>query len=160
MDRQGHKEETSVAQESEITTILAPYGAFITYVPLRTEVPFRDYVTLPVSALTYEIAPRASIDPIAEAQVAMNAVGDTPTVILMPGRAFDASGTRHGRGGGWYDRFLAEVPKEWFRVGFCYETQFSEMPLVRESWDQSMDAVVVVSSSGVRVYESTRIVGT
>ncbi len=149
-----------MAQENEITTILAPYGAFITYVPLKAEVPFRDYVTLPEGATTYEIAPRASLDPIAEAKRAQDAMGDIPTVIFVPGRSFDALGTRHGRGGGWYDRFLAEVPKQWFRVGFCYETQFSEMPLVRESWDQPMDTVAVVSPSGVRVYKSTRIVGT
>lgn len=75
----------------------------------------------------------------------------------MPGRAFDASGTRHGQGGGWYDRFLAEVPKEWLRIGFCYERQFSEEPLKREAWDQAMDAVVVVGNGMVRVYKGSRV---
>ncbi len=78
-------------------------------------------------------------------------MGTTPVVILIPGRLFDITGTRHGRGGGWYDRFLAAVPREWFRVGFCYESQFSAAPLLREAWDQPMDAVCVVGEDGLRV---------
>lgn len=135
-----------MAQEGQkIEELLAPYGAFITYVPLRTEVPFLDYVDIPSDATVYEIKPRASLDPAAEARAAMALAGDKKTAILMPGRSFDSSGTRHGQGGGWYDRFLAAVPREWLRVGFCYERQFSPAPLVREAWDQPMDAVCVVN---------------
>ena len=138
--------------QKEIETILAPYGAFITYVPLRTEVPFLDYLTIPETAVRYEIAPRASLDPIEEAKKAMSAVGEKPTAILMPGRSFDASGTRHGQGGGWYDRFLAVAPRTWLRVGFCYERQFSATPLLRQPWDQAMDAVCVINEQGLRVH--------
>ena len=138
----------------EIETILAPYGAFITYVPLRTEVPFLDYLSLPSHAVTYEIAPRAALDPLEEARNALTGVKDAKTAILIPGRRFDASGTRHGQGGGWYDRFLAEVPREWLRVGFCYEHQFSTTPLTRESWDQAMDVMCVVGKDGLAVYDA------
>jgi len=37
-------------------------------------------------------------------------------VVLVPGQRFDSLGNRHGRGGGWYDRFLAAVPADWIRV--------------------------------------------
>lgn len=78
----------------------------------------------------------------------MAAVGDRKTIILLPGRRFDARGTRHGQGGGWYDRILSSVPKEWTRIGFCFERQFSKDPLPREAWDQAMDLVVVVLPDG------------
>ncbi|HRH24699.1 MAG TPA: 5-formyltetrahydrofolate cyclo-ligase, partial [Candidatus Paceibacterota bacterium] len=58
-------------------------------------------------------------------------------------------------GGGWYDRFLTKVPRSWLRVGFCYEHQFSSTPLLRQSWDQEMDAVIVVSAAGARLIHSS-----
>lgn len=140
-----------MAQESKIEEILAPYGAFITYVPLRTEVPFRDYMSMRDRDIVYEIAPRASLNPAEEAEKTIATIGERKAAILIPGRSFDASGTRHGQGGGWYDRFLALVPRGWFRMGFCYERQFSATPLVRESWDQEMDVVCVVTPGGLRV---------
>lgn len=159
MDGQGYQETPTVAQEGEkeIEKMLAPYGAFVTYVPLRTEVPFLDYTTLPTDAVTYEIMPRASLDPAEEATRAMTAVGDRLVAILIPGRLFDATGTRHGQGGGWYDRFLAQVPRAWLRVGFCYERQFSPTPLLRQSWDQAMDAVCVVGKDGVTIHRAERV---
>ncbi len=126
----------------------------MTYVPLRGEVPFLDYISLPDGTVRYEIKPRASLDPAAEALNAIHAAESRRAAILIPGRLFDASGTRHGQGGGWYDRFLARVPQEWLRVGFCYGRQFSGTPLRREAWDQVMDAVCVVEDGGLSVYET------
>ncbi len=63
--------------------------------------------------------------------------------VFLPGREFDALGTRHGRGGGWYDRFLKEVPPEWVRVGVLDASLFSETPLVRESWDEPVDYLLI-----------------
>lgn len=131
--------------------MLAPFGAFISYVPLKSEVPYLDYVSLPEGAITYPIAPRAELDPNGEAHAACATVGDTPAAIFIPGREFDVSGTRHGRGGGWYDRFLVHIPRKWKRIGFCYQSQFSEKALVRESWDQPVDVVCVVKETGTLV---------
>ena len=129
-------------------------SAVITYVPLRTEVPFLDYVALPKGATVYEIKPRAALDPVREAAAALAAAGDKKTAILIPGRKFDATGTRHGQGGGWYDRFLARVPREWLRIGFCYGTQFSKEPIERMEWDQVMDIVCVVDEGSLVVYDT------
>ncbi len=135
-----------MAQEEPVALshLLTPYQAFITYRPLRTEVVMQDVATLPAGAEIYEIPARASLDPIEEANKVTAWVSSRECVLLIPGRMFDASGTRHGQGGGWYDRFLALVPREWLRIGFCYSDQFSPTPLKRERWDQAMDYVCVV----------------
>jgi 5-formyltetrahydrofolate cyclo-ligase len=130
-------------------------GAVITYVPLRKEVPFRDFVHLSENARIYEIQPRASLDPSAEAAAARSAAARLRTCVLLPGKQFDVSGTRHGQGGGWYDRFLSHVPADWVRIGFCFARQFSPDPLKRESWDQVMDYVCVVDEAGEMTVHET-----
>ena len=138
-----------------LDSLLAPYRAFITYQPFRTEVAF-DFIGLPETALVDTIPPRASLDPAQEAARLISIMGAQAVVILIPGRRFDASGTRYGQGGGWYDRFLAAVPREWLRIGICYDDQLSPTLLVRESWDQAMDYVVVVNrkTADVSIYSS------
>ena len=147
-------ESTRVDDPSELSALMASCKGFVTYVPLRGEVPFLDYLTLPEEAVKYQIAPRASLNPIEEADIARRLMGDFPTCILVPGQKFDAAGTRHGRGAGWYDRFLALVPRDWKRVGVCFDSQFSKTPLSREEWDQTMDRVAVVTNGSVTVYKS------
>lgn len=44
-------------------------------------------------------------------------------LVLVPGLAFDRSGRRLGRGGGFYDRFLAGLPGETATVGVCFGVQ-------------------------------------
>ena len=66
--------------------------------------------------------------------------------VCVPGTAFDATGTRHGRGGGWYDKFLSQIPKEWIRVGIATPTSFMcDTKLTRQSWDEPVDYVLVYS---------------
>lgn len=160
MVRYRHKEKTAMAQEealAQLSSLFSGYDHIIAYQPLRTEVD--------ISVFTADhpnihcIPPRASLDPNSVVESMKAAVGEGVAVVLIPGKRFDASGTRHGQGGGWYDRFLAQVPREWLRIGFCYDDQFSQTPLVRESWDQAMDYVVVVDrkTNAARVYSSEGI---
>lgn len=44
-------------------------------------------------------------------------------VVLVPGVAFDSAGRRLGRGGGFYDRFLARLPHPTATVGVCFGVQ-------------------------------------
>lgn len=47
-------------------------------------------------------------------------------LILVPGLGFDRSGRRLGRGGGFYDRFLAEPTLRAVRCGVLFEPQLVE----------------------------------
>ena len=132
---------------SPLEKILDRTEAIITYSPLRTEVPFAEYIPEYVKRYkakeVYCIPPRAGILPEEESTAALRAAAGKQVAIFIPGKCFDTTGTRHGQGGGWYDRFLTLVPREWLRIGFCFDKQFSETPIPRESWDQVMDVVCV-----------------
>lgn len=74
--------------------------------------------------------------------------GDLPQVsmaqidtILVPGLAFDSQGGRLGRGGGFYDRFLARVPPGALLVGVCFEVQVLDR-VPREAHDRPVHVVV------------------
>lgn len=65
------------------------------------------------------------------------------THILMPGVAFDLLGNRLGRGGGWYDRALNNLPEEARRVAIAFENEVFEpgfLPV--EEHDQMVDFIV------------------
>ncbi len=42
--------------------------------------------------------------------------------ILVPGMSFDPKGNRLGRGKGYYDRFLSQVPQA-YKIGVCFDFQ-------------------------------------
>lgn len=60
------------------------------------------------------------------------------TVVLVPGVAFDASGGRLGRGGGYFDSFLQTLGKGAIAIGIAYDTQM--VPIVpRAAHDLAVD---------------------
>ena len=62
-------------------------------------------------------------------------------IILTPGLAFTRRGHRLGRGGGYYDRYLALLPATTFKIGICFATQVvNSLPI--DGHDQHVDAVV------------------
>lgn len=62
-------------------------------------------------------------------------------VVVVPGLAFTPTGKRLGRGGGWYDRFLAGVGPRCVSIGVCFDEQLvDELPV--EPHDVSVGWVV------------------
>ena len=62
------------------------------------------------------------------------------TLVIVPGRAFDAQGNRMGRGRGFYDRLLPQLPHA-LKAGVCFDCQ--KLPSVpTDECDIKMDFVV------------------
>lgn len=59
---------------------------------------------------------------------------------VVPGIAYDKKGTRLGRGGGFFDRFLMNF--KGLKLGVAFDEGLTEETLPRESHDQIMDIVI------------------
>lgn len=59
---------------------------------------------------------------------------ETLEAVLVPGLAFDRAGYRLGYGGGYYDRFLSEIPVDVFAIGVAPNKLIVDN-LPREAWD-------------------------
>jgi 5-formyltetrahydrofolate cyclo-ligase len=73
-------------------------------------------------------------------------------IVFVPGVVFDHCGNRLGRGGGWYDRKLAQLNDYGVFVGLAYEFQVVEN-LAAEKWDRKVHFVITekrVIDCGVR----------
>ncbi len=128
----------------EFEQILKFCTTVIAYTPLPDEPP---WTTLPLPSLHAKncilVPQNKHTDPFALGVQYAEELHNTQVCILVPGIAFDMSGTRHGRGGGWYDRFLSELPRTWIRVGVTYSEHMSKTPLVRQSWDEPVDWILI-----------------
>ena len=60
---------------------------------------------------------------------------------IVPGLAFTRDGRRLGYGGGWYDRLLADAPKDAVKLGVAHSFQIVE-DLPTEPHDIRLAAVV------------------
>ena len=70
--------------------------------------------------------------------------GRALTIMLMPLVAFDDAGFRIGMGGGYYDRFLGNLPTQLRPrlIGIAHEVQHCRHPLVGGPWDVPLDDVI------------------
>lgn len=66
-------------------------------------------------------------------------------VVLVPGVAFSPDGARLGRGGGHYDRLLAEIGPQAITVGLGYSFQLLDR-IPEDEWDQRLNFVVTESA--------------
>jgi hypothetical protein len=123
---------------------LASCDAFIVYDAFADEPDVRAFleeqgIKKPLASVPSE----GSADPFVLADKFAEELNGKNVGVFVPGRAMDFAGTRHGRGGGWYDRFLSRIPAAWVRIGVVPEARFSKTPLVRKEWDEPVDYVLV-----------------
>lgn len=121
----------------------------ISFIPIKNE-PDVQVVHAVLQEPVFTVPPDKDTDPFLFAEDLKKKITDTEGVyILVPGQAFDADGTRHGRGGGWYDRLLSALPQYWQRIGVCTKDCFSETPLERQSWDEPVDYIAIVTDNEI-----------
>lgn len=93
---------------------------------------------------TVHVLPRRPDKPGDEyARRLITALSSEQVCVLAPGTKFDESGSRVGRGGGWFDRFFSVVPRMWLRIGVLSENNFSHTPLIRRLWDEPVDWLLI-----------------
>lgn len=62
-------------------------------------------------------------------------------LVVVPGVAFDTRGFRLGRGGGYYDRFLARLARHTATIGVCFDFQFVDT-IPTETTDVAVQSIV------------------
>lgn len=139
----------------DFKNILNGFPISIRYEPIEGEI---DYLELELFSKTHPkaiiILPKnPDMDPLSCALDCISKYGSDQAHILIPGQMFDIKGTRHGRGRGWYDRFLSKVPRNWLRIGICDESSFSESPIERKEWDEPMDLIFVQAKEKWRIFD-------
>ena len=138
-----------------LNSALKLHAVEINYTPMNDEVPIdrvplnRENITTSISIPTNKEA-----DPLGWAMKCRETVAKNQAHILIPGTEFDMFGTRHGRGLGWYDRFLSQIPEDWLRIGVVPLKAFSHKKLIRKSWDEPIDWVLVEKQNGWCIYET------
>jgi len=63
-------------------------------------------------------------------------------LVVMPGIAFDETGCRIGFGGGYYDRFLRQVPKSVKKIALAYEFQVLKEKIPDLAKDAKIDKII------------------
>lgn len=123
--------------------------------------PFEDEVDYRIKSFPIDLPPKNFVisksknnDPIKMAKICVENYKEANPYLLVPGTCFDIFGTRHGRGVGWYDRFLSQVPKSWLRVGICPTSKFFTTQIKRNDWDQLMDWLLIFDGLNWQIHET------
>lgn len=127
-----------------LSRLLPSFPVRLSYRPLSDEIdPDQIPLLHTIRPVTTILMPQTSLrDPVETAKTVIKIQAERQAHILVPGQAFDAKGTRHGRGGGWYDRLLANLPISVLRIGIVAPGQYKSHLLIRQPWDEPMDWLI------------------
>lgn len=128
----------------ELQELISQCRASILYKPLKDEINYnaRSF-PLEVHKENLILPNDKDCDPFEWATKCKTKFKNTKPYILIPGTQFDIHGTRHGKGGGWYDRFLSKVPHTWLRVGVIDKYQMPDTRLLKQGWDEPVDWIMI-----------------
>lgn len=144
--------------EKKLIQALSSASAVVGFQSIGDEPELDEYLkSVHVDVPVYRTSPDKNALPEEALQSVFALVGRGDAIVFLPGRVFDKTGTRHGRGGGWYDRFLSDAPKRWIRVGVTREKNISAAPLERKPWDEPVDFILVRNAKGWDVVETPRL---
>jgi hypothetical protein len=144
--------ETSL---QELQKILSDSQGVVLYKPLAGEIDYTDpSFPLKIVSEIIMLPDHKEADPFEWAAQCAEQFKNKKAYILIPGTQFDMQGTRHGKGGGWYDRFLSKIPNTWPKIGIAHESQISFSPIKKELWDIPVDWLIVFGDGKWTVYKT------
>jgi 5-formyltetrahydrofolate cyclo-ligase len=82
------------------------------------------------------------LEPTMNEPVSENPEWASSNLMIVPGLAFDKSGSRIGYGGGYYDRYIHKYPDRiGLKIAFAYDFQVFEHIEI-ESFDEKIDGII------------------
>lgn len=139
----------------ELEKLVSKCEASILYKPQKNEIDVHDNsFPLKMRANNLVLPNAKNSDPLMWADKCTDEFKNLNAYILIPGKQFDVRGTRHGKGGGWYDRFLSRIPPVWLRIGIADKSQVSMAELLKQEWDEPVDWLIVRDGFSWSIYNT------
>ena len=129
----------------------------ILYKPQKNEIDFND-PTFPINIKQnkFYLPNDKDSNPFELATKFSEELSGKKVYLLIPGTKFDIYGTRHGHGGGWYDKFLSKIPRSWIRIGVIEIPNFSTNRIKKNEWDEIMDLMLVRKEKSFELFKCLR----
>jgi len=139
----------------EIKILIDSSQILVSYSPLGDEIRPIDFsIIKDFSGLVVAIPNKNFPDPFDYSIWLKKYCGKRKTVVLIPGQQFDLFGTRYGRGGGWYDRLLSQLPNDWLRIGLAKNKRIVRCRLPHQPHDEPVDWLIGRVANGWRAFET------
>ncbi len=150
-----HIEQMSAFQQAKTVLLYYPIHNEVDLRPLLEKYKDTKTMLLPVTHRHYmEACPYTGEDCLHSGHVGVAEPDTAPyqgniDLILVPGVAFDTDCHRIGRGGGYYDKYLAGQRKA-LKVGVCYSFQLRHSRLPQTWHDKRLDRVITPERMVIR----------